>query len=120
MIPITTFLADACTGQSIIPDLYGGLRAGGKGGCEVQIDSLSKILVLLGNAISIALFAAGFIAVGFIIYGGFQYILSSGDPSGIKKAKETIVNAVIGLVIAMLAFGIVNFLSGSFVSGPIK
>ncbi len=115
MIHIITKLADACTGQGILPDLFGGLR-GVKGAapCEVKIDSLASIQILIANLIQILLFIAGFVAVGFIIYGGFQYMLSSGEPGGIKKAKDTIVNAVIGLVLAILAFGIVKFITGQF------
>jgi hypothetical protein len=103
-------LAADCTGQTILPDIYDGLRTG----CEVKIDSLGDVMVLAGNAIGLLMLIAGFVAIGFIIVGGFTYITSSGDPSGIKKAKDTITNAVIGLVIAMLAFGIVRYITGSF------
>jgi hypothetical protein len=108
-------LADACTGQALLPDLYDGLR--GRNGapvCEVTITQLNDILKLVGNGISILMFVAGFVAIGFIIVGGFTYITSSGDPAGIKKAKETIINAIVGLVIAMISFGVVTFITGSF------
>lgn len=49
------------------------------------------------------------VAVGFVIYGGFRYILSQGDPEGTKSARQTILNAVIGLVIALVATGGVAF-----------
>ena len=49
------------------------------------------------------------VAVVFIIVGGVQYITSSGDTGKAMKAKNTIMYAVIGLVIALLAFAIVNF-----------
>lgn len=106
------FLADACTNQSLVPDLYDGLRASGS--CEVVINELNDILKLVGNGISILMVVAGFVAVAFIIVGGFTYITSSGDPAGIKKAKETIINAVVGLVMAMVSFGVVKFITGSF------
>lgn len=106
-------LAVECTGQSLIPDIFGGgLRD--EGTCEVKIDQLNDILVLVSNVISILMVVAGFVAIAFIIIGGFTYITSSGDASGIKKAKDTIVNAVIGLVMAMVAFGVVKFITGSF------
>lgn len=108
-------LADACTNQNLLPDLYRGVReTTGGGSCEVVINSIYDVRNILGNVIEIGLTVAVFVAIGFIIYGGFRYITSSGDSSGIKKAKDTIVNAVIGLVIAMLAFGIVRFITGSF------
>lgn len=52
---------------------------------------------------------AGSIAVIFIIIGGIQYITSAGNDQNTKKAKDTITNAVIGLIIAVLAYAIVNF-----------
>jgi len=106
-------IADACTGQSIFPDLYGnGLRKAGS--CEVEIDKITDILVLVGNVISILMLVAGFVAVAFIIVGGFTYITSGGDAGGIKKAKDTIVNAVIGLILALVSFGVVTYITGSF------
>lgn len=107
--------ADECTGQSILPDLYGGLRTGAGGvECGVQIDSLRDIIVLIGNGIEILMTIAVFVAIGFIIFGGFRYTTSSGDPAGVKAAKETIVNAIIGLILAMVSFGVVRFITGQF------
>ena len=51
----------------------------------------------------------GIVAVVFIIIGGVGYMTSSGDSGKVKKAKDTILYAVIGLIICALAFAIVNF-----------
>ena len=51
----------------------------------------------------------GFIAVIVIILGGVQYTTSAGDSGKVKKAKDTIMYGIIGLVIALLAYSIVNF-----------
>lgn len=108
-------LAAECTGQTLIPDLYAGLRGrNGAAACEVTVEKLNDILILVANAISILMLVAGAVAVGFIIAGGFMYIASSGEPANIKKAKETIVNAVVGLIIAMLSFGVVKFATSGF------
>ncbi len=53
---------------------------------------------------------AGIAAVIFVIYGGFQYILSQGEPDRLKGARSTIVNALIGLAIAVSATAIVNLI----------
>ncbi|MGH7237632.1 MAG: pilin [Candidatus Saccharimonadales bacterium] len=59
------------------------------------------------------LFAAiGVISVLFIVIGGFRYIVSAGDPQDAASAKNTILYAVIGLIIAMSAYAIVNFVIG--------
>ena len=55
-----------------------------------------------------ALLWAGIIATIFMVWGGVQYAMSDGDPSKVTKAKNTIMNAVIGLVITVLAALIVN------------
>lgn len=56
---------------------------------------------------------AGALAVLFIAIGGFRYTISGGDPGSIKQAKDTILYAVIGLVVAMLAQVIIGFVISS-------
>ena len=51
----------------------------------------------------------GIIAVIFIVIGGVNYTTSQGDPNKTKKAKTTILYAVIGLIVSLLAFGITSF-----------
>ena len=55
----------------------------------------------------------GIFAVVMIVIGGVKYTTSQGDPSRVKAAKDTILYAVIGLVVALAAFAIVNFILGS-------
>lgn len=51
----------------------------------------------------------GLVAVVVIIIGGVNYMTSSGDSGKVKKAKDTILYGLIGLVVCVLAFAIVNF-----------
>ena len=69
-----------------------------------QIDNITDLLLL----------AVGTIAVIMIIVGGIRYAVSGGDDSGVKSAKDTILYAVIGLVVALLAYAIVKFVLGRF------
>lgn len=55
--------------------------------------------------------AIGYVAMGFVIYGGYQYIMSQGDPAKAMRGKKTLTNAIIGTVIAMGATVIVNTIS---------
>lgn len=64
---------------------------------------------LITNVTNLLLFVAGAVAVIFIIIGAIMYATSAGNEQNVTKAKGTIVNAVIGLIIAVLAFVIVNF-----------
>ena len=61
------------------------------------------------NIINIMLYALGAIAVIMIVIGGIRYTTSNGDSNGIQSAKNTILYAVAGLVVAILAYAIVNF-----------
>ncbi|HRQ87022.1 MAG TPA: hypothetical protein PLY16_02835, partial [Candidatus Saccharibacteria bacterium] len=51
-------------------------------------------------------------AVAFLIVGGFQYMTGGGNPASLQKAKGTIANALIGLVISLASVGIVNLIFG--------
>ena len=66
------------------------------------------------TVISTLLFAIGIISVVMIIVGGLKYTTSNGDASRIKSAKDTILYAVIGLVVSLLAYTIVNFVVTQF------
>lgn len=56
----------------------------------------------------------GILAVIMIIVGGIRYTISNGDASRVKAAKDTITYSVIGLVVALLSYAIVNFVIGKF------
>ena len=72
---------------------------------------------IVNTVINVILAIVGVIAVFMIILGGIQYTTSAGDPGKVKKAKDTILYGVIGLVIALLAFAIVNFVLTNVFSG---
>ena len=76
---------------------------------EVKDKDLTKTLQ---GGINLAIGVIGFIAVVVIIYGGFMYTTSAGDSNKVTKAKNAIMYGIIGLVVAMLAFAIVNFVIG--------
>jgi len=66
----------------------------------------------LPEILRIVFVAATLLSVIFVAIGGIKYTLSSGDPQGAAKAKNTILYALIGLVVALLAFTIVSFVGG--------
>jgi hypothetical protein len=66
------------------------------------------------NIVEFMLQLVGYISVGFIIAGGFKFMTSSGSPDGIAKARKTITNAVIGLVISIFSVALVNLVADSF------
>lgn len=59
---------------------------------------------------------AGMVAVGFVIYGGVQFVTSQGDPEKAKRARQTVFNALIGVVIAIVAASVVSYIGSQLSS----
>ena len=80
------------------------------GNCANKTTNIAQGLANIAQIISELI---GGLAVLFILWGGLQYITSRGDPSNIKKAKETVTYAVVGVIVAILAYAIVSFVASS-------
>lgn len=90
------------------------------GSCEVTgpTDSVTgdllwpKVVGYIGVAVlEVLLRLAALVSIGFVMYGGFRYITSQGEPDSTKSARQTIQNALIGLVISLIATAIVAFIA---------
>lgn len=73
------------------------------GGNETDVMSIVKV------GINVVLGLIALISVVMIIIGGLNYTTSQGESAKVKKAKDTILYGIIGLVVALLAFALVNF-----------
>lgn len=80
--------------------------------CNIKEDN--SVMPTVTNIINVVIAVVGILAVMVMIYGGFQYMTSSGDGVKAKKARDTILYGVIGLVISILAYAIINFVLGIF------
>ena len=69
---------------------------------------------IITNVINTLIFVIGVVSVIMIIVGALRIVLSAGNENAVKDGKNTILFAVIGLVIAILAFAIVNYVIGKF------
>ena len=79
--------------------------------CPEALDICDNTLLQLITRISnILLLLVGLVAVLFIIIGGFQYITSAGNPENVSKAKNTILYAIIGIIVTLLSYAIVKFI----------
>lgn len=112
-IPVSVY---AVADSNLQGSLCGGadLNISGGGECvnqeaDTQVNDTIKLALNLFSAI------VGIIAVVMIIVGGIQYITSGGDSGNVTKAKNTILYAVIGLVVVALAQIIVKFVLNRFV-----
>lgn len=70
---------------------------------------------LLSNGINLIFAVAALLALVFLIIGGVKWLTSQGEKEGVNKARETIVAAIVGLVIIFLSYLIVNFVLNLFV-----
>ena len=66
---------------------------------------------VVNAVLTVVLSFVGVIAVGVIIYGGAMYMTSNGDSGKIQRAKNIIMYGIIGMVVALLAYTIVHFVS---------
>lgn len=81
-------------------------------GCGIDntnVDPKKVILLIALAIVDILTRVAAIAAVIFVVYGGVLFVISQGEPGKIVSARKTIVNALIGLVIALLASQIVGF-----------
>lgn len=85
--------------------------------CGLQASSFGS---LVGNVITLLFILAVIIALAFLIWGGIKWILSGGDKSAVEAARNTIVAAVVGLVIVFLAYFILNLVLTFFLGESIS
>jgi hypothetical protein len=79
--------------------------ASGSGGC-VNDGSLSRVVRVIINLFSVII---GIVAVIMIMVAGFKYVTANGDSGNLSSAKNTLIYAIVGLVIVALAQFIVKF-----------
>lgn len=97
------------------PDIQGNLCGGttltvtNGGGCGQTSTGTQHINSFITDIVNVFSIIVGVVAVIMIIVGGFRYITSGGDSNNISGAKNTIIYAIIGLIIVALAQFIVQF-----------
>lgn len=91
----------------------------GKSGQTSAQDTAGNLSKWLGtiamNIVKIIMTIVGYVSLGFIIWGGFKYMINGDNSSGTVAARKTIQNAVIGLALSMLSIAIINFVTGAIV-----
>ncbi|MBU0576496.1 hypothetical protein KJ654_02440 [Patescibacteria group bacterium] len=89
-----------------------------KGDCVAKADvvpggvaTIQGLRCMIANILSVAITAIGFAGFLMLIIGGFRYLTSGGNSKGTETAKNTITFAVIGLVVALSSFVILNLIA---------
>lgn len=77
--------------------------------CSANACSSSTLQVLFGEVSTLLVYLVGAVAVIFIIIGGLRYVTSNGNEKSVEAAKNTLLYAVIGLVVAIASYAIVQF-----------
>jgi hypothetical protein len=108
-MPVMPVMAQDCTGS-------GGISAGAD--CSQgtdQPDNLFGAGGIFQTIVNVLLFLIGAVSVIMLIYGGIRYTISGGDSKAVTDAKNTILYAIVGIIVAIMAYAIVNFVIGSFI-----
>lgn len=109
-------LATVAMGQVARADDAGAANAQ-KGATSVSGGLAGNLTGSITIIINILIFIIGLVAVIMLIVGGFRYVFSQGNEKSVQGAKDTILYAIIGIVVAVLAFAIVNFILGGLNTG---
>lgn len=105
VMPTTPAFAD-CSGTDPTLSLSGGAACSQPTGASGNLFGSDSIFTKIVN---ILLFIIGAVAVIMLIIGGVRYTISGGKESEVKAAKDTILYAIVGIVVAFLAYAVVNW-----------
>ena len=100
-------------GASFVPATVGAVNV--FDACDSNSDSKvcasdgDKVQALFKTIVDVMIYLIGIVSVIVVIISGFIYTTSNGEPAQVKKAKDTLTYAVAGLVIAIMAYAIVNW-----------
>lgn len=109
--PVNTY-AD-CSSTGATGGLAGGAGCAQGSGQQSDLFGSNGVFKTITNVL---LFVIGAISVIMLIIGGIRYVVSGGDSGAVTSAKNTILYAVIGIIVAILAYALVNFVISSFAS----
>ena len=105
--------AAAQTGSIVDEGIDGGANSARS---EDQSEDLFGDGGIFRTITNVLLFLIGAISVIMLIIGGIRYTVSGGDSTAVTSAKNTILYAVVGIIVALLAYAVVNFVLDSFMA----
>lgn len=124
LIPVLSVLLASLISIVFAPALFAedlsiqaGVNSAHGNGQPTELFGSSGVLSTITNTL---LFIVGALSVIMIIVGGLRYVVSGGNSTSVTGAKNTIMYAIVGLVIAFLAYAAINFVLGSLISGGVS
>lgn len=121
-LPLEVMAAKTCKSSFLgFPAWYDGLvnssdcslKSPSSLGAPANTQLSRYIWIIALNILQIMLMAVLYVSVGFVIYGGFLYMTSTGDSGRVASGKKTVLNAIIGLVLSFMSIAIVNLIAGN-------
>lgn len=109
ILTLTTPTFMMSSARAACEDPSGGINSG----INCQTSPLT-VPEAMARVVNLLLYIVGIASVIVMVVGGLRYVLSTGDPKNTTAAKDTILYAAIGLVVALLAYAIVNFVLVQF------
>jgi len=110
MLALTFVVSDTSSAASIMD----GINAARGDGQPSELFGGTGIVT---NITNVLLFIVGALSVIMLIVGGLRYVVSGGNSTAVTAAKNTILYAIVGLVISFLAFAAINFVLSAFAPG---
>lgn len=92
-------------------DALGGLQ---ETGTTAGVTTTTTLPELIGTVIKYALSLVGLIFLVLMVYGGYIWMIARGDEGKVDKAKDTITNAIIGIIVVAGAYAITGFIVQAF------
>lgn len=104
-----------CTNSFLgLPHWFKYLKTNTSTECVPQLSKLEDIWLVGLAVIELLLRLAIYIGIAFVIYAGIKFSESGGNPEKATKAKNTLLDAIAGVVIAIVAVAVVSFIAGRF------
>ena len=81
---------------------------------------MEQLTQTISNLVGILLGVVGAVGVGFFVYGAYMYLTASGAPQQMERGKSAMMTAIAGIVLAMVAYGVVELVMDAVVSPVVE
>ena len=81
---------------------------------------MEQLTQTISNLVGILLGVVGAIGVGFFVYGAYLYLTASGAPHQMERGKSAMMTALAGIVLALVAYGVVELVMNAVVDPPVE
>ncbi len=80
---------------------------------------MEQLTQTISNLVGILLGVVGVVGVGFFVFGAYMYLTASGAPQQMERGKSAMMTALAGIILAMVAYGVVELVMNAVVGSPV-